>query len=159
MGMNLFSRVMHQLIVCAAKYFPVPGEGRVRDDEVARRIAISTSYFCVVDADSISRRGLGINGLEDERRRTERTQSYLYHDFIGTVSVGNEMWFDQRAELKPLPLLIHSPRQGLRDSAHLGTERQPRVRSSCKTDVGALPSVQLEHIDSLGYDVISYSLF
>jgi hypothetical protein len=73
------------------------------------------------------------------------------------------VWFDQRAELKPLPFLIHSLRQGLRDSTHLSTEHKPRVRSSRKTYVGTyvgtLPSVKLEHIDSLGYNVISHDLF
>ena len=50
---------MHKLVVCTAKYFPVTREGGVRNDEVARRIAISISYFGVVDTQLVSRRGLG----------------------------------------------------------------------------------------------------
>ena len=60
MDTNLLSSVMDELVICTAKYFPVTGEGRVWDDEVACRVAISISYFCVVDADPISRRRLDV---------------------------------------------------------------------------------------------------
>ena len=58
--MNLFSCIVHELVVCATEYFPVAREGGMRDDEVTRRVAIGISYFGVVDADPVSRRGLGV---------------------------------------------------------------------------------------------------
>ena len=58
---NPLSGIMHKLIVCTAKYFPVTRESGMRDDEVARRVTISTSYFGVMNARPVSRRGLGIN--------------------------------------------------------------------------------------------------
>ena len=59
-AMNLFSCIVHELVVCATEYFPVAREGGMRDDEVTRRVAIGISYFGVVDADPVSRRGLGV---------------------------------------------------------------------------------------------------
>ena len=57
---NLFSRIMHELVVCATEYFPVTRKDGMRNDEVARRAAIIISYFSVVGADPVSRRGLGV---------------------------------------------------------------------------------------------------
>ena len=61
MNTDLLSRVVHELVVCTTKYFPVTGEGRMRDEEVARRVSISIPYFSVVDADTTSRGGLGVH--------------------------------------------------------------------------------------------------
>ena len=61
MGPNLLSRVVHELVVCAAKYFPVTRECRMWDDKVTRRVTIGISYFGVVDADLVSGRGLGVH--------------------------------------------------------------------------------------------------
>lgn len=58
-AMNLFPSVVHQLIVRTTEYFPVTREGRMRYDEVTRRITISISYFGVMDTGTISRGGLG----------------------------------------------------------------------------------------------------
>jgi len=60
MDTNLFSRVVHELVVRTTKYFPVAWEGGMRYDEVTRRVAISVSYFGIVDADPVCRRGLGV---------------------------------------------------------------------------------------------------
>jgi len=57
---NLLPRVVHELVVRATDYLPVTREGWMRDDEVTCRVAVPISYFSIVDADSISRRGLGI---------------------------------------------------------------------------------------------------
>lgn len=54
MDTNLLSCIVGELVVCTAKYLPVTGEGRVRSDEVACRVAISISYFSVVDGGPIS---------------------------------------------------------------------------------------------------------
>ena len=64
MDTNLLSSVVHELVICATKYFPVTGEGGMWDDEVARRVAIGVSYFSVVDAHWVSRRGLSLYVLK-----------------------------------------------------------------------------------------------
>lgn len=57
---NLFSCIVHELVVCTAEYLPITRKGWVRDDEVVRRIAISISYLCVMDADPVSGRRLNV---------------------------------------------------------------------------------------------------
>lgn len=57
-GMNLFSGIMHELVVCTAKYFPISREGGMRDDKITRRITISISYFGVMNTDAIGRNRL-----------------------------------------------------------------------------------------------------
>lgn len=78
------SGIVHKLVVCTTKYFPVTRESGMRDDEVARRVAISTSYFGVMNARPVSRRGLGINvskihlmmtGHHNTERHTSTTNS------------------------------------------------------------------------------------
>jgi len=59
MNTDLLSHIVHELVVCTTKYFPVTGEGRMRDEEVARRVSISIPHFSVVDADTMSWGGLG----------------------------------------------------------------------------------------------------
>lgn len=59
-AMNLFSCIVHELVVRTTEYFPVTREGGVWDDEVTCRVAIGVSYLSVVDADPVSLRGLGV---------------------------------------------------------------------------------------------------
>ena len=94
MDANLFSGVVHQLVVCTAEYFPVTGEGGMRDDEVTRRITISISNFGVMDTGAISRGGLGVNRSTTIREEVYEIASYLNHHLIGTMSVGNEVGLD-----------------------------------------------------------------
>ena len=61
MDMNLFSGVVHELIVCTTEYFPVTRKGRVRDDEVTGGVTIGISNFGVMDTGAISRGGLCVN--------------------------------------------------------------------------------------------------
>jgi len=61
METNLLPRVVHELVICATDYLPVTRESWMRDDKVARRVAVRTSYFSVVDADPMSWRGLGVH--------------------------------------------------------------------------------------------------
>lgn len=83
MDMDLFSGVVHELVVCTTEYFPVTREGGMWDDEVACRITIGVSYFGVMDTDAIGRGGLGINWSTIYQRRgmrdnfvTSTTSSY-----------------------------------------------------------------------------------
>ena len=105
--MNLFSRIMHELVVCATEYFPVTREGGMRNDEVARRAAIIISYFSVVGADPVSRRGTGCtkvkNLFKDGGVGVCEDASYLDYHLVGSMSVRKEVRFNQRAELEPLP--------------------------------------------------------
>ena len=55
---NLFSRAVHKLVIYTAENFPVIRKGRVRDDEVTRRVPHSISYLDVVNAKLASWRGL-----------------------------------------------------------------------------------------------------
>jgi len=57
---NLLSCIVHELVVRATEYFPVSWEGGMWNEEVARRVTISISYFYVVDAHPVSRRGLDL---------------------------------------------------------------------------------------------------
>ena len=61
MNANLFSGVVHELVVCTTEYFPVTRKRGMRDDEIACRITISTSYFGVMNTDAVSRGGLGFD--------------------------------------------------------------------------------------------------
>lgn len=56
---NIFPRVMYELIVRTASDFPVTGKSGMRDNEVSRSVAISISYFGVVDAGPMTWRRLG----------------------------------------------------------------------------------------------------
>ena len=86
------------------------------------------------------------------------TISYLNHQLVGATSIRNEVRLDQRSKLKPLPFLVHFPRQGLSDGAHLGAMHHFQVRPSWKAEYTVLPSVELEYGDSLGYNIISDGL-
>ena len=58
MNTDLLPRAVHDLVVCTTEYSPVTGEGRMRDDEVTRQVAVGIPYFYVVDAGTVSWRGL-----------------------------------------------------------------------------------------------------
>ena len=64
--MNLFSRVVHELIICTSVHFPVTRKSGVRDDKVTRRVAISVSDFGVMDGGPIRRRRLRVVNNQPE---------------------------------------------------------------------------------------------
>jgi len=87
MDTNLFSRVVHELVVCTTKHFPVTGEGRMWDEEVSHRVAISIPYFGVGNRDTVCWGGLGIRTSaiypktttqrSVKQHRTSTTTSYV----------------------------------------------------------------------------------
>jgi hypothetical protein len=70
--------------------------------------------------------------------------SYLNHQLVGAMSVGNEVRLDQRTESEPFPFLVHFLWQGLGKSARLGARCKFRMRPSQETEHTNLPSVELE---------------
>ena len=80
--------------------------------------------------------------------------SYLDHQLVRAMSVGDKVRLNRWTEPKPLPFLVHFLWQGLGDGAHLGAGHQFRVRPSWEAERAALPSVELEYSDPSGYNVI-----
>jgi len=99
MDTNLLSRVVDDLVVCTAEHLPVTGEGRMRGDEIACRVAISISYFSVVDGGPISRRRLNAHRSTAHpgmaAQQCGGTASYLNHQLVGATPVGDEVRLDQ----------------------------------------------------------------
>lgn len=68
METDLLPRVVHELVICTAEYFPETRECGMWDDKVACCVTICISYFGVVNADPVSGRGLGANMSKPLRR-------------------------------------------------------------------------------------------
>ena len=137
MDTNLLSRVVHELVVCTTEYFPVAREGGMRCDEVARRVAISTSYFGIVDADPVSRCGLGVYVSTTHPKMTVWRCVEYHHTSTTNSYAPCPSRLDRWTKPKPLPFLGHFLWQSLRDGPHLGAEHQFGVRPSW--EMSALP--------------------